>query len=96
MRTEGYGGAHDWVLLFSGEVPNAGAVEHSAQTRLAEFCTTREYWKDGMRQTAVELLACSFSTAMKALLDASATSQLARPCRSGRSNAYEFPDGLHS
>jgi hypothetical protein len=86
---EGYGGACDLEVLSAVWVRNAGAVEDSAHSLLSAHIATRGYWKDGLRQTGIELFRCSFTEARRALMHA------AGPCDSwsfGWPGRYEFAE----
>jgi T5orf172 domain len=87
LRAERYGGAADWEMIFTVWVKNAGDVEQSARSRLSHHGVARDYWKDGARQTGIELLECSFTEARRALMNA------AGPCHAEYirySGRYEF------
>jgi len=87
LRAERYGGAPDWEMIFKVWVKNAGAVEKSAHDRLSRYAVARDYWKDGIQQTGIELLECTFSEAKQALVVA------AGPCDAWfirYSGKYEF------
>lgn len=90
MRSEQYGGANDWQIVFTIKVRNAGSVEHSAHARLCKYGIARPYWKDGFKQNGIELLQCSFSQAVVVLLQAAANFQLGTPWQSSYSSDYEF------
>jgi hypothetical protein len=87
LRAERYGGAGDWEMIFTVWVKNAGAVEQSAHSRLSHYCVARDYWKDGVRQTGIELLECSFTVARRAVMDAAGPCDAEYVRYSGR---YEF------
>jgi hypothetical protein len=91
MRTERYGGAGDWQVLLLLTVANAGSIENRIQYRLSQYCTTREYWKDGWKQVAVELFKCPFSKVRQTLLDVVGPDGLGAWV-SKRTGAYEFED----
>lgn len=87
MRAEKYGGIGDWDMIFTVWVKEVGAVESAARNQLARRCVTQDYWKDGLRQTGIELLRCSFTEARRALMNA------AGPCDASyirHSSPYEF------
>ena len=92
LRAEKYGSAGDWDVIFFIRARNAGAVEHSARAQLSHYIVTRDYWKDGFRQTAIELLQCSFHQAKDALLEAVGDSKLGEPWTSSYSRRYEFTE----
>ncbi len=92
LRAERYGGARDWRIVYSVEVRNAGAVEYTARSRLSRYVVGRDYWKNNSRQTAIELLRCSFSQAESALLAAMKSTNLEEPSKSSRSADYEFAE----
>lgn len=94
MQSEKYGGAGDWCIVFNIEVQNAGAVEHLARARLSKYVVARPYWKDGYRQKAIELLQCSFSHAMNALMQVAVNSKLGEPWKSRYSADYEFAEAV--
>jgi hypothetical protein len=70
LRAERYGGFSDWVVLFSVWVSEAGRVEFDASSCVAGRRIYRSYFKDGVEQTAIEVLECSFSAAVKAVKNA--------------------------
>jgi hypothetical protein len=64
-----------------------GRLEQSAHSRLSHYCVARDYWKDGVRQTGIELLECSFTVARRAVMDAAGPCDAEYVRYSGR---YEF------
>jgi hypothetical protein len=64
---EGYGGCRDWHMLYLVRIENAGEIEHLARRKLETHAVSRDYFKDGFGQQAVELLACSYTQAREAL-----------------------------
>jgi hypothetical protein len=92
LRAESYGGAGDWVVVFSVLVRDAGDVEHSARSKLYRHAVVRPYWKDGLRQHGIELLRCSFSRAREALMDAAKGYQVQKAWAAGITYRYEFDD----
>jgi hypothetical protein len=92
VRSEKYGGAGDWVFIFTVEMRNAGDIEGRTQRRLGEYAITRPYWKDGIEQQATELLQCSFTRAMNMLMDVGKDAKLSEPWKSHRSFLYEFTE----
>ena len=67
MRAERYGECGDWRILYYVKVHKAGEVERSAHDRLRRYVVNRTYYKGGVGQEAIELLACSYSQAEEAL-----------------------------
>ena|SRR5215831_9276238 len=67
LRAERHAGFSDWEVLFSIKVSEAGRVEHDVSTRLRGRKVYRTYFKDGISQTATEVLQCSFSAAQQAI-----------------------------
>ena len=94
LQSESYGGAGDWNIVYSVEVRNAGAVEDSARSSLSRYIVARGYWKNGSRQTAIELLQCSFSRAQNALIAAMKDSTLGEPWEYYYSADYEFAEKI--
>ena len=92
MRAESYGGADDWDVIFSVKVRNAGDIEHKARSKISQYTVVKPYWKDGVRQSGIELLQCSFSRAKEALLSVAEPAKLAEPWKARFTSAYEFEE----
>jgi hypothetical protein len=90
LRTERYGGAGDWDIVFTVYVKNAGAIEDAARSRLSRYIVARTYWKNGNAQSGIELLKCPFSKAMNALIAAAEGSLLSQPWKVRHASNYEF------
>jgi len=69
LRTQGYGGFSDWIVLIHVEVNDAGAVERAVSANIKGKRINNGYFKDGLEQMAIEVIQCSFSEAFKALAD---------------------------
>jgi hypothetical protein len=92
MRAESYGGADDWAVIFSVKVRNAGDIEHQARSKISQYMVVKPYWKDGFRQSGIELLQCSFSRAREALLSVAEDAKLSEPWKARFTLAYEFDE----
>ncbi|MGX7742326.1 GIY-YIG nuclease family protein [Rhodopseudomonas parapalustris] len=91
IRSERYGGARDWEILYCVHVRRAGAVEEAARALLAPHRVAADYWKNGLLQTGIELLRCSYSQAEAALIEASRDQRLGVPWKAHRrTSTYEF------
>jgi hypothetical protein len=90
IRAEGYGGEHDWKVIFSIKVRSAGEVEHRARSILSRYVALRPYWKDGVEQLGIELIQCSFSHAKEALMSVAEAAKLGEPWKARFTLAYEF------
>ena len=69
LRAERHAGYGDWIVLFSVSVNEAGRVEHEASARVEGRRVFKNYFKDGYSQTAIEVLECSFSAALRAITE---------------------------
>jgi hypothetical protein len=69
LRAESHAGLSDWEVLFFIKVSEAGRVEYDASHRVDGKRLLRPYYKDGMKQTAIEVLQCSFSAAWTAIAE---------------------------
>ena len=67
LRAEGHARFSDWEVLFFIKVNEAGRVEHEASSRLDSKRVYRRYVKDGVPQTAIEVLESTFSAAYDAI-----------------------------
>jgi hypothetical protein len=90
LRAERYAGFADWVVLFSIEASEAGKVEHDASARVEGRRVFSPYFKDGVEQTAIEVLECSFSAAAKAVKESLGPTDTAEPWKSNWTFPYEF------
>jgi hypothetical protein len=90
VGAEAYGGFADWELLMSVKVPEAGKVEQTAIHSLGRHGVKRKYIKDNSPQTASELLECSFTQALVAIVDAINGGESAEAWRSPRWKLYDF------
>ena len=68
LRNRKYGGIGDWVLLYYVYVDMGGKVEHDARHLLAQYRQITWYRKDGSSQRGREIVKCSLSRALEALL----------------------------
>ena len=66
-----YGNAKDWKMLASSFVENAGRVENTVQTKLADFKVAGTYNREGKDQKCKELFRCNFERACRVLHEAS-------------------------
>jgi hypothetical protein len=90
LRAERYAGFADWIVLYSIHVSEAGRVEHDASARVPSRKVFRTYYKDGFEQTAIEVLKCSFSDAVKAVEESLGPTDNAVPWKARRTYSYEF------
>lgn len=90
LRAEQYAGFGDWRILFSIRVSEAGKVEHDASARVPGRRNFRSYFKDGVEQTAIEVLQCSFSAAVKAVKESLGPTDNAEPWKAHWTYLYEF------
>ena len=92
LRAEGHAGFSDWEVLFFIKVNEAGRVEYEASARLDSKRVYRPYVKDGVLQTAIEVLESPFSAAYDAIeqtvteIEHYETWQWSRACE------YNFPE----
>jgi hypothetical protein len=68
LCNQSYGGFSDWTILISKIVDNAGEVERTISDRIAGRRFYAEYTKDGRPQLASEMIRCSYSSALKAMV----------------------------
>ncbi|EHR01237.1 GIY-YIG nuclease family protein [Bradyrhizobium sp. WSM471] len=66
LNSERYGGHGDWSVLIHVWVDDCGKIERTISDRIKGERVYATYWKDGLEQTAKEMIQCSFSTAFKA------------------------------
>jgi hypothetical protein len=92
LRSEKYGSAGDWQVVYSVKVRGAGEIEDATLARLSRYRVARPYWKDGFQQMATELLQCPFSRAFNAVNEAAGDSKLAEPWKYRYSGIYEFSE----
>ncbi len=90
LRAERYAGFGDWIVLLAIQVSEAGRVEHDAASRVPGQRVFRNYEKDGYTQTAIEVLKCSFSAAVKAIKDSLGPTDNAEPWEARWTYPYEF------
>jgi hypothetical protein len=90
LRAERYAGFADWEVLFSIQVREAGRVEHDAASRVPGQRVFRNYVKDGYSQTAIEVIKCSFSAAVKAIKESLGPTDNAEPWEARWTYPYEF------
>lgn len=90
LRAEGYAGFSDWCVLFSVWANEAGQVETDASSRVPGQRIYRNYWKDGVQQTAIEALRCTFSDAVKAVKGSLGPNDVAEPWKARWTYPYEF------
>ncbi len=89
LRSQPYGGVPDWQLLFYIKVPNSGRVERTALSSLKKHIVKLGYAKDGGTQIAIEVVRCSYLTALKAVNNAT-DSCLSEPWQLPNVQLYEF------
>jgi hypothetical protein len=92
LRAERYAGFADWIVLYSIHVNEAGRVEYDASSRAPGSRAYSSYFKDGIEQTAIEVLKCSFSDAVKAIEASLGPSDNATPWKARWTYQYEFDD----
>jgi hypothetical protein len=90
LRRIRYGNVEDWELLAHVEVEDSGRIEYETLTRLGPQRIFKSYEKDGYSQVGGELLLCSFSTALSALLASLSDDERATLWKWSRSTEYEF------
>jgi hypothetical protein len=67
LKSERHAGLDDWEVLFFITVGEAGRVENEASRRVKGRRVTAEYFKDGVLQTATEILEASYASALEAI-----------------------------
>lgn len=67
LNSETYGGGRDWQLVGVYDCPEAGKVESSVHSALAQFSAKGSYQKDGVLTDCYELFNCPAAVAMKTL-----------------------------
>jgi hypothetical protein len=90
LGAEAYGGVSDWVLLMSVKVTEAGKVEQEAIRSLSRYSVQKSYVKNGSHQNASELLACSFTQALVAVVNVVANGNNHSAWLSSEHKKYEF------
>jgi len=90
LRHHRYGNVDDWELLAHVKVEEAGRVEYETLSRLDRQRVFRAYEKDGFSQVGGELLRCSFSAALSALLTSVSDEEGLTLWKWSRSTEYEF------
>jgi hypothetical protein len=90
LRRIRYGNVEDWELLAHVEVEEGGRIEYETLMRLGRQRVFKSYQKDGYSQVGGELLLCSFSAALSALLAWVSDDERATLWKWGRSSKYEF------
>ena len=68
LRAEKYGGFGDWLVLIHVPVDDCGKTEREVSSRIRGERVYNSYCKDGLEQTATEMIRCSFSSALQALI----------------------------
>lgn len=69
LRKECHAGLDDWEVLFFIKVDQAGRVEDEASKRTPGKRVYRNYFKDNVAQTAIEVFEGSFSDALTAITE---------------------------
>lgn len=69
LKAESYGGFSDWRVLICVQVKNAGKTEREISSRISGKRVAGGYFKDGEAQTAIEMIQCSFSSALSVFAD---------------------------
>ena len=90
LRAERYAGFADWIVLFSIQVGEAGRVEHDASARVPGRRVFNSYFKNGVEQTAIEVLECPFSAAVEAIKESLGPTDNAEPWKAKWTYQYEF------
>ncbi len=89
LRRQPYAGVPDWQLLFHMKVPNSARLEHEAISSLSKHVVRLGYFKDGGKQTAIEVIKCSYVDALKAIAKSAKTAE-SDPWQSPKVGSYEF------
>ena len=92
LRPERYAGFADWIILYSIHVSEASRVEQEASASVPSRKVYSCYFKDGIEQTAIEFLKCSFTDAVKAVETSIGPIDNAAPWKARRTYQYEFDD----
>lgn len=90
LRKERYAGFADWEVLFFVEVDEAGRIEHESSRRVEGKRFYKEYFKDSVSQTAIEIIESSFTAALRAITEAVGGLDGRRTWQRTRANEYEF------
>jgi hypothetical protein len=90
LRNRWYGSIGDWVLLYYVHVDSGGRVEHDARRRLEQYRQITWYEKDRSLQRGREIVKCSFSRALEALLEVVPEQKRLGGWRSERCDEFEF------
>lgn len=90
LIAESYGGFSDWELLMSVKVPEAGKIEQEALQDLSRFKFEGHYSKNGKPQKAYELLSCTYTQALVAVVEAIGDGHREGAWRSERWKMFEF------
>ncbi len=90
LRAERYGGLRDWRVLFHVKVNERGRVEHNARASVQGYQVIRSYEKNGFYQTAVEMIRCPFSAALRSLQDTIGDNPRRDVWQSSNCDEYEF------
>jgi hypothetical protein len=67
LNNIGYGGIHDWELLYYASHLEAGKVELSADSVLSRYAAPRIWIREGEVQESREIFECSYGKAREAL-----------------------------
>ena len=86
LKDHAYGGAHDWEILLSAHVENAGSIEFLAQNKLWKYSTAGSYVRDGRVQNCYELFKCSYEEARAAVVSSLPPDTAVRATNEGRSH----------
>ena len=90
LVAESYGGFSDWELLMSVKVSEAGRVEQEALRDLSGFKFDQNYSKNGKSQKAYELLSCTYTQALVAVVDAIGNGDREEAWRCERWKLFDF------
>jgi hypothetical protein len=66
LKAERYGGVSDWVILIHRRVGNMQKIEREISSRIPGKRINNDYFKDGREKMSMEVIQCSFSTALDA------------------------------
>jgi hypothetical protein len=91
-RGHKYGSITDWEILAHIEVEEGGRVEHDTLTKLRRYRVFEPYDKDGVVQVGIELIRCSLSRVLNALLTTISDDETSTLWKWSRSHEYEFDE----
>jgi hypothetical protein len=80
----------DWEIVLRMHVPKRGEVERKTLQQLSDYFSPREYVKDKKPQLAREIVKCSFSVAINAILKSVGDGERKDVVRSTEWRRYDF------